>query len=107
MDRDCLVLIIAILPLALLIMVMDGDNFSEVDRGESYRNSIYKRYQGGVYALVPSNGYYRMDEADTASFEAFDTKSIDGRQAGRDRRHVYCGNREVLEKMGYIRPPLR
>lgn len=88
-----LVLIIAILPLALLIMVMDGDNFSAVDRGESYRNSIYKRYQGGVYALVPSNGYYRMDEADTASFEAFDTKSIDGRQAGRDRRHVYCGNR--------------
>lgn len=88
-----LALLIAALPMALLIMVIDDDDFSAVDHGEPYRNSVYKRYQGVVYALVPSNGYYRMDEADTASFEQFDTQSFDGRQAGRDSRHVYCGNR--------------
>ena len=41
---------------------------------------------------MPSNGYYRIDAADPASFQAFDTGAFDGRQAGRDQRHVYCGN---------------
>jgi hypothetical protein len=87
-----LVLIIAALPMFLLFWLMDGDDFAAVDRGQSYGNSIYKNYQGGVYAAVPSNGYYRMDEADSASFAAFDTGAFDGRQAARDQRHVYCGN---------------
>lgn len=89
-----LVLLIAILPMALLFWLMDGnDNFSTIDHGQSYGSSIYKRYQDGVYAAVPSNGYYSIDQADPASFEAFDTRSFDGRQAARDRNHVYCGNR--------------
>lgn len=93
-----LVLIIAALPMFLLFWLMDGDDFAAVDRGQSYGNSIYKNYQGGVYAAVPSNGYYRMDEADPASFTAFDTGAFDGRQAARDQRHVYCGN-QVLPDM--------
>ncbi|KGD90489.1 hypothetical protein JL37_21360 [Achromobacter sp. RTa] len=88
-----LVLIFSALPLVLLFWLMDGDDFSAVDRGRSYGSSIYKNYQGGVYAAVPSNGYYRVAEADAASFEAFDTGAFDGRQAARDRRNVYCGNR--------------
>lgn len=88
-----LVLIIAALPMFLLFWLMDDDNFASVDRGQSYGNSIYKSYQGGVYAAVPSNGYYRVDEADPANFHAFDTGAFDGRQAARDQRHVYCGNR--------------
>lgn len=88
-----LVLLTAILPLCLLIWLIDGgDDFAAIDRGESYGSSIYKRYQGEVYAAVPSNGYYRMREADAAAFETFDTGRYDGRQAGRDGRHVYCGN---------------
>lgn len=88
-----LVLLIAILPLCLLFwLIDDGDNFAAIDRGESYGSSIYKRYQGEVYAAVPSNGYYRMPEADPAGLRTFDTGRYDGRQAARDGRHVYCGN---------------
>ena len=90
-----LVLFIAALPMFLLFWLMDGENFAAVDRGQSYGSSIYKNYQGGVYAAVPSNGYYRMDEADLASFAVFDTGAFDGRQAARDQRHVYCGNQVV------------
>ncbi|APX78444.1 Uncharacterised protein [Achromobacter insolitus] len=93
-----LVLIIAVLPMCLLLWTMDSDNFAAVDRGQSYGNSIYKNYQGDVYAAVPSNGYYRVEQADPASFQAFDTGVFEGRQAARDRRHVYCGNR-VLPDM--------
>lgn len=86
-------LLIAGLPMSLLFLVIGGnDDFASVDKGESYRSSIYKRYQGAIYAAVPSNGYYRMDAADPASFDAFETRTYDGRQAGRDSRHVYCGN---------------
>ena len=87
-------LIVAILPMFLLFWLMSGDdeNFATIDHGQSYGNSIYKRYQDVVYAAVPSNGYYRIDAADPASFQAFDTGAFDGRQAGRDQRHVYCGN---------------
>ena len=87
-------LIVAILPMFLLFWLMSGDdeNFATIDHGQSYGNSIYKRYQDAVYAAVPSNGYYRIDAADPASFQAFDTGAFDGRQAGRDQRHVYCGN---------------
>lgn len=89
-----LVLLTAILPMMLLIWLIDdsGDDFAAIDHGESYGSSIYKRYQGEVYAAVPSNGYYRMREADPAGFETFDTGRYDGRQAARDGRHVYCGN---------------
>jgi len=93
-----LVLIIAALPMFLLFWLMDGDDFAAVDRGQSYGNSIYKNYEGGVYAAVPSNGYYRLDQADPASFQAFDTGAYDGRQAARDQRHVYCGN-QILPDM--------
>lgn len=88
-----LALVIAGLPMSLLIFVLDDDPYAAADKGESYRASIYKRYQGAVYAAVPSNGYYRMDEADPASFKQFDTPVYDGRQAAKDARHVYCGNR--------------
>jgi hypothetical protein len=92
-------LLIAGLPMTLLFLVIDGnDDFAAVDQGESYRSSIYKRYQGAIYAAVPSNGYYRMDAADPASFDAFETRTYDGRQAGRDSRHVYCGN-QILPEM--------
>ncbi|MBB1626794.1 DKNYY domain-containing protein [Achromobacter sp. UMC71] len=92
-------LLIAGLPMSLLFLAMDSnDDFAAVDKGESYRSSIYKRYQGAIYAAVPSNGYYRMDAADPASFEAFETRTYDGRQAGRDSRHVYCGN-QILPGM--------
>ena len=87
------VLLTAILPLMLLIWLVDGgDDFAAIDHGESYGSSIYKHYQGAVYAAVPSNGYYRVNEADPAGLEAFDTGRYDGRQAARDGRHVYCGN---------------
>ncbi len=89
-----LVLLAVILPLGLLSwLIAGGDDFTAIDHGESYGSSIYKRYQGEVYAAVPSNGYYRMRDADPAAFETFDTGRYDGRQAARDGRHVYCGNR--------------
>jgi len=87
-----LALVIAGLPMTLLLLVLDNDDYAAADDGESYKGSIYKRYDGAIYAAVPSNGYYRMGEADPASFKAFDTPTYDGRQAARDSRHVYCGN---------------
>ena len=80
-----IVLIVAILPMFLLFWLMSGDdeNFATIDHGQSYGNSIYKRYQDAVYAAVPSNGYYRIDAADPASFQASTpAPSTAGRPAG-------------------------
>ncbi|MCG2597929.1 DKNYY domain-containing protein [Achromobacter insuavis] len=93
------VLLALLLSMVLLFWLIDsGDDFAAIDHGESYGNSIYKRYQGEVYAAVPSNGYYRMGGADPASFQTFDKGRFDSRQAARDASHVYCGNR-VLPQM--------
>src|SRR6478609_3869951 len=87
-----LALVIAGLPMTLLLLVLDNDDYAAADDGESYKGRIYKRSDGAIYAAVPSNVYYRIDEADPASFKAFYTPTYDCRNAARDSRHVYCGN---------------
>ncbi len=58
---------------------------------KKYDGSIFSLYQGKIYASVPSNGDYLIEEADANSFHKLDDH-YQTRQVGIDQNHVYCGN---------------
>jgi len=60
------------------------------DHGQEI-GGIFIRYQDQVYASVPSNGYYLIQEADADSFKLLDD-NYQNRQFGLDKTHAYCGN---------------
>ncbi|TCM68081.1 DKNYY family protein [Acinetobacter calcoaceticus] len=75
---------------------------SRIDRdGERIEGSIYTRYQDHIYASVPSNGAYRMDQVDVASFRLI-SNDFQSRQFAVDQHHVYCANLS-LPKLNPIR----
>ncbi|TCM68082.1 DKNYY family protein [Acinetobacter calcoaceticus] len=75
-----------------IVMSWNKASSNDIDRdGARVDNSIYSLYQGHLYADVPSNGVYRMDQVDLNSFKPIgdDYRS---RQIAVDRQQVYCGN---------------
>lgn len=86
------------LGLALFIsgFLLEGDPISSIElshQGQSVNNSIYTRYQGKIYASVPSNGDYLMAQADAQSFRSLNQEGrYQDRQFAVDRNHAYCGN---------------
>lgn len=54
-------------------------------------NGIFEVYDGIVYAIVPSNGYYEVIGADGHSFKTY-TDSFQDAHIGFDDRYVYAGN---------------
>lgn len=54
-------------------------------------NGVFATYEGKVYAMVPSNGYYEVKGANAASFKVFPDNFQDA-HIGYDDRHVYAGN---------------
>lgn len=74
------------------------DNTNDISRfGKEFKSSIFTQYQNKIYAIVPSNGYYHIPQADLTSFHLIDTKQIN-QQAAADKNHVYCGNL-MIEKL--------
>jgi len=57
-------------------------------------NGVFSLYNGKVYALVPSNGYYEVSGARQETFKTL--KEYNDSHIGYDDQHVYAGNR-VLE----------
>lgn len=76
--------------------IRDGDTVSSIElnhQGQSVNNSIYTRYQGKIYAGVPSNGDYLMPQADAQSFRSLNQDGrYQDRQFAVDSKHAYCGN---------------
>jgi len=54
-------------------------------------NGVFCTYEGKVYAMVPSNGYYEVVGADAKTFKTFKDNYQDA-HIGWDDRHVYAGN---------------
>ncbi len=54
-------------------------------------NGIFSIYDGKLYAMVPSNGYYEVKGANASTFQAFNDQYAD-QHIGWDDQHVYAGN---------------
>ena len=54
-------------------------------------NGVFTRFEGKIYASVPSNGDYEVIDADPASFKTIPDTYADA-HIGYDRKHVYAGN---------------
>lgn len=54
-------------------------------------NGVFSVYDGKVYALVPSNGYYEVKGASAATFKII-PDSFNDAHIGYDDKHVYAGN---------------
>ena len=79
---------------SLFLSVKNNESHDISQSGENY-GGIYKRYKGSVYAAVPSNGYYKIDIADPDTFTLLPGATHSDHQVGKDKNHVYCGNRVI------------
>ncbi len=80
----------------VLLGASDAEPTREIDRlGERNADpSIYVRYQGQIFASVPGEGLRPVAGADPDSVAAL-SQAYPGRQAGKDRHRVHCGDRPL------------
>ncbi|MDR6919062.1 hypothetical protein J2X66_005967 [Pseudomonas sp. 3296] len=77
----------------ILLSTSSTDNTLDIAvEGEKYGDSVYTRFQDDVYALIPDDGYYKIDSADIHSFNPL-RKDLYESQIAKDKNNVYCGNR--------------
>ncbi|WP_273826795.1 DKNYY domain-containing protein [Providencia rettgeri] len=91
------ILFLACLFLSGVILSMNKVSSFEISHeGERIGYSIFTRYNGKIYANIPSNGEYAIEEADLNSFKVL---TIEGRlrdaQFAVDVKNSYCGNKIV------------
>ncbi|TDQ79609.1 DKNYY domain-containing protein [Sphingobacterium yanglingense] len=89
--------LIVLLTVAILLLLGEfgGDpNLSNLYRDGKEINGVFTNYNNRIYAVVPSSGYYLIEEADVASFREVD-EHISNRQFAVDKNNAYCGNRIV------------
>lgn len=76
-----------------IVLSMNKEPSSELrHKGEKLGYSIYTIYNDKVYASVPSNGDYLIENADSSSFRLLPESSRYEQQVAIDKNHVYCGN---------------
>lgn len=94
--RRNIILILLVLFFAFLTsfrFILHDDNYSEISRvGEKYKGSIFVKYDGKIYALIPSGGFYLLENADAATFKKLKSENYIERNIGLDKNHVYFGN---------------
>lgn len=78
--------VFVLLFIAYKAFTSDDPNYEISHNGEKMGN--FTRYQGNIYASVPSNGNYLI-KADASSFQSLNDQTLD-RQIGRDKDHVFC-----------------
>jgi len=76
----------------LLFTLLSGsDPAADFDEKKKELNGIFSTYNGKVYALVPSNGYYEVSGARPETFRVLSGAYRDS-HIGYDGRYVYAGN---------------
>lgn len=46
----------------LFSLASNDDNYTSIDtKGERIKYSIYYKYDGKIYAMIPSGGYYQVE----------------------------------------------
>ena len=73
----------------------DGDYTVISNQGQRIEQSIYYKYDGKVYAMIPSGGYYRVEGADTTTFKVVDTDIPYNKCVAVDKNNVYFGNKII------------
>ena len=82
--------------LFLFSLARNDDNFTSIDtKGERIKYSIYYKYDGKIYAMIPSGGYYQVEGADAKTFKLVDSDPIYNNSVGVDKDHVYFGNQKI------------
>lgn len=77
---------------ALMFAVLSGSESTyDFEKKATRLNGVFATYEGKVYAMVPSNGYYEVKGADASSFEVLPDNFQDA-HIGFDERNVYAGN---------------
>ena len=77
-------------------MARNDGNYTAIDtNGERIKYSIYYKYDGKIYAMIPSGGYYLVDGADAKTFKVVDSNPIFNSSVGVDKDHVYFGNQRI------------
>ncbi|WP_177763631.1 DKNYY domain-containing protein [Flavobacterium sp. I3-2] len=91
-------------PLIFLTLFIFGiftknNNYSEIDRnGIDINESIFQIYDNQIYALTPSNGYYKVEDASVNTFQTLNNPSFQNGHIGKDEKNVYAGN-VILEDL--------
>ena len=93
-------LILAILAIAFFTfsqLLVRDDTYVNIERsGQRIGNSIFYKYDNKIYALIPSGGYYIVEDADVDSFSVINSENTyDSRVVGIDKNHVYFGNVKI------------
>lgn len=82
--------------LFLFSLARNDDNYTSIDtKGERIKYSIYYKYDGKIYAMIPSGGYYQVEGADVKTFKLVDSDPIYNNSVGVDKDHVYFGNQKI------------
>ena len=82
--------------LFLFSLARNDDNYTSIDtKGERIKYSIYYKYDGKIYAMIPSGGYYQVEGADAKTFKLVDSDPIYNNSVGVDKDHVYFGNQKI------------
>ncbi len=72
-------------------LVSNPDPAPDFEEKKTDLNGVFSTYNGNVYALVPSNGYYEVRGARPETFKPLRGEYNDS-HIGYDDRHVYAGN---------------
>ncbi|OJV55323.1 MAG: hypothetical protein BGO31_20530 [Bacteroidetes bacterium 43-16] len=75
----------------LSISISNSDSTYEFDQKATKLNGVYATYEGKVYAMVPSNGYYEVKDARAETFKVLPDNFEDA-HIGYDEQNVYAGN---------------
>lgn len=75
----------------LSVSISNSDSAFDFDQKATRLNGIYSTYEGKVYAMVPSNGYYEVKGARAETFKVLPDNFEDA-HIGYDDRNVYAGN---------------
>jgi len=75
----------------MFAMFSGNENTYDFEKKATRLNGVFATYEGKVYAMVPSNGYYEVKGAQATSFKVFPDNFEDA-HIGYDDRNVYAGN---------------
>ncbi|MBE0391733.1 DKNYY domain-containing protein [Flavobacterium sp. PL002] len=79
--------------LFIFVYLFDNEN-NDVDLYGEILFGDFTLYQNKIYASVPSNGYYMVEQADIQTFKPISDSYYDKHMAI-DKKNVYCGNQII------------
>ena len=88
----CLILASFVIAIFAFSQLLDKDNtYINIERsGERIENSIFYKYDGKIYALIPSGGYYIVEGVDIDSFSVIKSENTyESSVVGKDKNYVY------------------